>query len=93
MTWSELGEVTCEGVQDFVGGLQLGERPGDFVPGADVFLQGLDGGESMEPARPHLDLGSKNFVSQIGDLGAVVRSEQMSKIRDSRPIFFFVKPC
>ena len=67
MACSELGEVVGEGVQDLVGGLGPGERPGVVVPGGDpvpdVVLQGLHGGVDAaadqlvgQQAEPALDL-------------------------------------
>ncbi len=47
-TRAGFGEVVSERVQDLVGGLAPGERPGALVPGGDpvpdVVLRGLDRG-------------------------------------------------
>jgi hypothetical protein len=45
MACSDFGEIAGQGVQDLVGGLGPGERPGVLVPGGDpvldVVLQGF----------------------------------------------------
>jgi hypothetical protein len=51
---TEFGEVVGERVQDLVGGLGPGERPGILVPGGDPFL---------DVVLQSLDVGSGAFTT------------------------------